>query len=103
MQGSKQSPSWGVFWLARNSTGTLNAEIRRDFMILVETSFRVFVVPDVKPSDLNPPCRDPRDNIFLALALASDADLIISSDEDLLILHPWRGIPILTPAKFLAK
>lgn len=46
-------------------------------------------------------CRDPKDSIFLALAHAGTADLLISSDNDLLTLHPWRGIPILTPAQFL--
>ena len=57
----------------------------------------------MQPADLapiDPPCRDPLDNKFLALALASEADTLISSDEDLLVLHPWRGIPILTPAQF---
>jgi predicted nucleic acid-binding protein len=55
------------------------------------------------PVDASPPCRDPRDNKFLALALIADADAIISSDNDLLTLHPWRGIPILTPTLFLAE
>ena len=50
-------------------------------------------------------CRDPKDNHFLALALAlaAEADVLVSSDEDLLVLHPWRGIPIITPAEFLAR
>ena len=46
-------------------------------------------------------CPDPADNHFLALALDAGATVIISGDRDLLGLHPWRGIPILTPAKFL--
>jgi len=49
------------------------------------------------------PVANPRDNKFLALALIADADAIISSDNDLLTLHPWRGIPILTPTLFLAE
>jgi predicted nucleic acid-binding protein len=48
-------------------------------------------------------CRDPTDEKFLALAIAAHADVIVSSDRDLLILHPWRGIPILTPAQFLSQ
>jgi len=48
-------------------------------------------------------CRDRSDDFLLALALASEADVIVSSDHDLLVLHPWRGIPILTPAQFLAE
>ncbi len=46
-------------------------------------------------------CRDPKDNKFLELALAGNADLIVSGDEDLLVLHPWRGIPIPTPKQAL--
>lgn len=48
-------------------------------------------------------CRDPDDNHILALALDGKADAIITGDDDLLVLHPWRGIPILSPAQFLAQ
>lgn len=47
-------------------------------------------------------CRDKKDNKFLELAISGHADLIVSGDNDLLVLHPFRGIPILTPAQFLA-
>ena len=46
-------------------------------------------------------CRDPGDNQFLELAETAEAELIVSSDADLLVLHPWRGIPILPPSAFL--
>lgn len=46
-------------------------------------------------------CRDPRDDKFLELAVNGRADVIVSGDKDLLALHPFRGIPILTPAEFL--
>ncbi len=46
-------------------------------------------------------CRDPKDDKFLELAVSGQADLIISSDHDLLVLHPFRGISILKPAAFL--
>ncbi len=46
-------------------------------------------------------CRDPNDNKYLELALAANAGFLISSDKDLLALHPWRGIRILTPAQYL--
>jgi putative PIN family toxin of toxin-antitoxin system len=46
-------------------------------------------------------CRDPKDDKFLELAASGQADLIIASDHDLLVLHPFRGIPILRPAAFL--
>jgi len=47
-------------------------------------------------------CRDPTDDKFLELAVNGKADVIVSGDNDLLVLHPFRGIPILTPAAFLA-
>jgi putative PIN family toxin of toxin-antitoxin system len=47
-------------------------------------------------------CRDPRDDKFLALAAAGGARVILSSDDDLQALNPWRGVQILGPADFLA-
>ncbi len=47
-------------------------------------------------------CRDPDDNAFLALALDGQADCIITGDQDLLVLHPFEGMPIFSPAEFLA-
>ena len=47
-------------------------------------------------------CRDPNDDAFLALALDGEADVILTGDEDLLVLHPWRGVAILSPSEFLA-
>ena len=46
-------------------------------------------------------CRDPKDNMFLNLALDGKANAIISRDPDLLELHPFRNIPILSPVAFL--
>jgi uncharacterized protein len=48
-------------------------------------------------------CRDPRDDIFLEAAVAGQADRIVTGDEDLLVLHPFRGIAILRPADYLAS
>lgn len=47
-------------------------------------------------------CRDPQDDMFLEAAAAGGADVIVSGDEDLLVLHPFEGIPIVSPAAFLA-
>jgi len=46
-------------------------------------------------------CRHPKDDKFLELALDGRADLILSGDNDLLTLHPFRGITILSPAQYL--
>jgi putative PIN family toxin of toxin-antitoxin system len=48
-------------------------------------------------------CRDPRDDKFLEVAVHGKADLIMTGDTDLLALHPFRGIAILTPAEYLEQ
>jgi putative PIN family toxin of toxin-antitoxin system len=48
-------------------------------------------------------CRDPKDNKYLELALSSQAECIVTGDDDLLVLNPWRGIEILTVQEFLAS
>ena len=42
-----------------------------------------------------------KDDKFLTLAVAAQADYIISGDADLLVLHPFQGIHIIKPADFL--
>jgi putative PIN family toxin of toxin-antitoxin system len=46
-------------------------------------------------------CRDPRDDKLLELALAGRADFLLTGDADLLVLHPFRGTAIITPAAYL--
>jgi uncharacterized protein len=46
-------------------------------------------------------CRDSKDDKFLEVALNGRADVIITGDTDLLALHSWRGIAILSPTKYL--
>jgi putative PIN family toxin of toxin-antitoxin system len=46
-------------------------------------------------------CRDMKDNKYLELALAVGASFIVSSDHDLLVLDPWRGIRIVRPAEYV--
>jgi uncharacterized protein len=46
-------------------------------------------------------CRDPKDDQFLELAKSANADCIITRDNDLLVLHPFEGIPILNVTHFL--
>ena len=57
----------------------------------------------VVPTQKIAACRDPDDNAVLEAAVAARADLIVSGDEDLLVLHPFEGIPIVGPADFLAR
>jgi predicted nucleic acid-binding protein len=54
-------------------------------------------------TDIVTDCRDPKDNKFLELALSGQATHIVSGDEDLLVVHPFHGILILTPQAFLTQ
>ena len=46
-------------------------------------------------------CRDPKDDKFLELAVTGDADCIVTGDDDLLTLNPFRDVEIITPSEFL--
>jgi putative PIN family toxin of toxin-antitoxin system len=48
-------------------------------------------------------CRDPKDNIFLELAKAVQADYLITGDNDLLTLNKFENTEILKPSQFIAK
>ncbi len=48
-------------------------------------------------------CRDPRDDKFLEVAVHGRADILVTGDQDLLVLHPFHGVAILTPAEFLER
>ena len=56
------------------------------------------VYPEIAVSTL--PNNDP-DNRVLECALEAKADCIVTGDKLLQSLHPWSGISILSPAKFL--
>lgn len=47
--------------------------------------------------------RDAKDDFFLACALSAKAELIVSNDQDLLVLQKPFGIEIVTPAEFIAR
>jgi putative PIN family toxin of toxin-antitoxin system len=65
-----------------------------DFINLLE-----IVVPQIEVAI----CRDPDDDKFLSLAVSGNADLILTGDDDLLTLHPFRGLNILSPSTYLAQ
>lgn len=71
---------------------------RQEFIrLLNRIAERVIVTAPVKA------CRDPKDDKFLEVALNGDADVLISGDRDLLELHPFRGIEIITPREYLDR
>lgn len=46
-------------------------------------------------------CRHPSDDKFLELAVAGKATCIVSGDNDLILLHPFRDIAIVSPRDFM--
>ena len=76
----------------------ISLEDRQQFLQLLGRVAK-FVANVYKVSD----CRDPKDDKFLEVALSGRADLILTGDADLLTLHPWRGITILSPAQYLKR
>ena len=89
----------------------LNAVLRRpDFEKYVTEALRLeFLAALLRDAELAQVtedvkiCRDPRDDKFLSLAISGNANCIVSGDNDLLDLNPFRDIPILPPAQFLEK
>ena len=57
----------------------------------------------IEPTETVREYHDPKDDKYLALAAAGNADVIVSSDvRHLLSMDPWRGIRILSPSSYLA-
>jgi putative PIN family toxin of toxin-antitoxin system len=70
------------FWAVRSLRAISPARRRRLLGILRGAA--VWFEPTVRVTD----CRDPKDDKYLELALAAGAKTIVSSDDDLLVLHP---------------
>ena len=47
-------------------------------------------------------CRDQTDDKFLEVALNGDAAVLITGATDLILMRSFHGVPILTPAAYLA-
>ena len=59
------------------------------------------VIPNPPPA--TPPCRDPGDVPFLRLAVAGEADCLVTGDADLQAVASGFPVPILAPEAFLAR
>lgn len=57
----------------------------------------------VKPTEVVTDCSDHEDNRILECAAASHSILIVSDDEHLLQLTPWRGTPIVSSRDFVQR
>lgn len=72
---------------------------RRKRILDILRGTAVWFEPTIRVAD----CRDQKDDKYLELAFAAGAEVIVSSDDDLIVLHPWRGVDILRPADYLRR
>ncbi len=74
----------------------INPEEREEFLeALIERAILVEIIENVQE------CRDSKDDKILELALNGEAQYIISGDKDLLVLHPFRDVMVITADEFL--
>ena len=73
------------------STTRTSEQILNEFQNLAEIVFA--------PALLQPVCRDPDDDAVLACAMAANASLIVTGDDDLLSLKKFQRIPIISVAQ----
>lgn len=78
----------------------LSTEDREDLLSDYLPYAEVVIIPVPPPSI--PPCRDPKDEGFLRLAIAGKAKALITGDADLLTLAEAFPIAIQTPERWLA-
>jgi uncharacterized protein len=74
----------------------LTSEEREEFLeALIERAVLIEITENVQE------CRDPKDDKVLELALNGKAQYIITGDRDLLVLHPFRDVLVITADQFL--
>lgn len=95
------------FWIVSAEIETEYREVlaRPKFKVsdAIQQSWRALieeVAIRIEPSTHPTFPRDPKDELFIAVALASDADYLITGDKDLLDEQPLVSTQILRPADF---
>jgi putative PIN family toxin of toxin-antitoxin system len=86
-------------------------EYRRLAQVLTKTGMTAHALVDlvaavstvVTPSQSVAAARDASDNRVLEVALAGDAEMVVSGDDDLLALRTFEGVPIVTPTEVLKR
>jgi putative PIN family toxin of toxin-antitoxin system len=97
----------GLLKSAATEAQVFEVMARPYFVPLIAPAARAWLTQLMAAAELVPiierlaECRDPTDDKFLELAVNGHADLILTGDKDLLVLNPFRGIPIVAPATFI--
>ncbi len=110
-------PAQAFFAVLRNGEMLLSADVISEISeVLGREKFRRYVTEEERERFLRnllqeaklieieetiQACRDPKDDKFLELAVNGNADCIVSGDDDLLTLGPFKSVAILTPNDFL--
>ena len=110
-------PAQAFFAVLRNGEVILSADVVSEVSeVLGREKFRRYVTEEerelflrsllreatlVEIQEKIQACRDPKDDKFLELAVNGGADCIVSGDDDLLSLGPFRGVEIFTPSDLL--
>jgi putative PIN family toxin of toxin-antitoxin system len=81
----------------------LEAQIHKRGLNVKDLHDRIALIVHTQhsPALLAPVCRDPDDDAVLACAKAAQVNLIVSGDQDLLVLQQFEGIAIVTAAHAL--
>ena len=76
----------------------INKNLIEEFLLLFLKSVEI-VESKVKIKD----CRDAKDNFILETAISGQGDFIVTEDNDLLILDPYKNLRIVTVKEFYKK
>jgi len=95
------------FWIVTEDIereyGEVLARPKFKIPLAIQQSFVAFIeMATIRVQPIIPPPfpRDPKDEIFIAAALASEADYLITGDKDLLDIHSLGATQIVRPAEF---
>ena len=80
-----------MYWAEKSSLATLLAKKESDFLAAL-----LHAAKFIEVTEQGAACRDSKDNKFLELAVSDQATCVVTGDNDLLVLHPFREIPILS-------
>lgn len=80
--------------------GRQRADVNEMFEPLLALIAMNAMIVDAPPL-LEPVSEDPDDDMFLAAAVSSHTQLIVSGDRHLLRVSGWRGIDVMTPRQFV--
>jgi putative PIN family toxin of toxin-antitoxin system len=87
-------------WIVTEIDNTFRRKFKFASSDLDDAIFSLRKCKFVQESAVRPVCSDPDDDHILAAAKGGRADCIVTGDNDLLVLNPFEGIPILSPGAF---